>query len=344
MGSAIPVRNVYYLLCYAWDCLRERGFADVATAGTTELADLFARLLITGTNRLRRRGLERGYREQCQELGAIRGRINTWETVTRLLDRHGKASCEYDELSIDTPQNRAVKATISLLAVLPEVDRSNRQELRRLARELSEIPDVSLNRSLFRTVRLHANNRHYSFLMHLARLVLECAIPDEKGSGYRFRDFLRDRHQMARLFEAFIFNFLRTERSDLAISRDQLRWDASSEDDSALAYLPSMRTDVTVRAPGRTVIIDAKYYEQSLQEHFDHKTIHSANLYQLVSYLRNLEVEDGSDAVAEAMLIYPVVDAPIKLTYQIQGHKVGIFTLNLAQEWKDIEQDLVKLV
>ena len=43
MTSAIPVRNVYYLLCYAWSCLTERRFAEVATVGVTDLADLFAR-------------------------------------------------------------------------------------------------------------------------------------------------------------------------------------------------------------------------------------------------------------------------------------------------------------
>ena len=92
MNSAIPVQNVYYLLCYAWDRLTEKGYAAVSAAGVTDLADLFARVLITGVNRLRRRGLERGYQEQEAELAGIRGRIEMFETASRFLDRHGRAS------------------------------------------------------------------------------------------------------------------------------------------------------------------------------------------------------------------------------------------------------------
>lgn len=344
MSSAIPIRNVYYLLCYAWNCLTERKFADVATAGATDLADLFARVLISGVHRLRRRGFERGYEERHEEVPAIRGRIQIFETASRFLDRHARASCVFDELTIDTPQNRVVKAAIRILADVGDLDRDNRAELKRLLREVYEIGDFPLNRSLFRAVRLHANNRHYAFLIHVARLILEFAIPDEKTGQYRFRDFTRERGEMARLFEAFVFNFLQVERPDLNISRDRLQWDASSLTDPELDYLPSMLTDVSARGPGRTVIMDAKYYEQTLQEHYDRKSIHSEHLYQLVSYLRNLEAAGGQDASAEGMLVYPVTGEPLDLTYQIQGHKVRVYTLDLGKDWMAIEKDMKALV
>jgi 5-methylcytosine-specific restriction enzyme subunit McrC len=203
---------------------------------------------------------------------------------------------------------------------------------------------MPLNRSLFRDVRLHANNRHYGFLIHVAKLILESAIPDEKPGSYQFRDFSRDRQEMAQLFEAFVFNFLQSQRRDLKVGRDQLRWDARSVDDPALDYLPTMRTDVSVRAPGRTVIIDAKYYEQTLQEHYDRRSVHSGNLYQLVSYLRNLEPRGGQDAVAEGMLIYPVTADPLDLTYEIQGHRVRIYTLDLNNDWRLIENHMRALI
>ncbi len=116
MPSAIPIRNVYYLLCYAWNRLEQKDFVDVATAGVTELADLFARVLVTGVHRLCRRGLERGYQEQDAELSGIRGTIDLVTTHTRFLDRHGRAQCRFDELSSDTPQNRVVKAAMRTLA------------------------------------------------------------------------------------------------------------------------------------------------------------------------------------------------------------------------------------
>lgn len=344
MASVVPVQNVYYLLCYAWNRLEQTGLADVAAAGVTELADLFARVLISGVHRLSRRGLERGYEPHDDELPAIRGRIDLLGTHSRFLDRHGRASCHFDELTTDTPQNRVVKAAMRTLARVGSIDSGHRAQLRRLVRQLQGIGDVPLSRELFRSVRLHANNRHYAFLVDVARLIFHCAIPDERGGPYRFRDFTRERQQMARLFEAFIFNFLRVERPDLSVSREVLSWDASSTDDPELSYLPDMRTDVMVRTDERTVVIDAKYYAETFQQYYDRRTLHSANLYQLVSYLRNMERRGGTDATAEGILVYPVTSEPLDNSYLVQGHKVRVYTLNLAQHWRGIERELKGLV
>ncbi|HEU5295785.1 MAG TPA: 5-methylcytosine-specific restriction endonuclease system specificity protein McrC [Burkholderiaceae bacterium] len=344
MSSAIPIRNIYFLLCYAWNRLAEKDFVDVSTAGVTELADLFARVLITGVNRLCRKGLERGYLEHEAEIASVRGKVNLVETHMRFLDRHGRASCQFDELSHDTPQNRVIKAAMRSLALVEGLDRDHRGRLRRLARQLTDVADVPLSRDLFRSVNLHANNRHYTFLIDVARLIHRCAIPDEETGKYRFRDFLRDRREMARLFEGFIFNFLRTERSDLRVSREVLSWDASSDDDPDLTYLPDMRTDVSVRSDSRTTIIDAKYYEQTLQQYHDRRSLHSSHLYQLMSYLKNLEMRGGVDGEADGILVYPVVNEPLDKTYSIQGHQLRVFTLNLGAEWRRIEVDMRRLV
>jgi 5-methylcytosine-specific restriction enzyme subunit McrC len=51
----IPIANIYYLLCYAWDVLEEKEtLADVDALDSTDLLDLFARVLVNGTRRLLR--------------------------------------------------------------------------------------------------------------------------------------------------------------------------------------------------------------------------------------------------------------------------------------------------
>ncbi len=42
----IPIQNIYYLLCYAWDSLEEKGRVSVDIDDTTQLLDLFAKVLI----------------------------------------------------------------------------------------------------------------------------------------------------------------------------------------------------------------------------------------------------------------------------------------------------------
>jgi 5-methylcytosine-specific restriction enzyme subunit McrC len=344
MPSAIPIRNVYYLLCYAWNRLTEKGLVDVTTSGTTELVDLLARILITGVSGLRRRGLERSYDEIEREIAGVRGRICIAETVGRLQDRHGRATCVFDELTVDTPQNRVVKAAMRTVGAVDELSERNRASLRRLIRELSEVADRPLTRAAFRDVKLHSNNRHYRFLIDVALLIRECAIPDETPGKVRFRDFSREGPELARLFESFVRNFLRIERRDLMVASEDLDWIASSEDDPQLSLLPTMRTDITVRSGDRTLVIDTKFYEETLQMRYEKQSVHSGHLYQLVSYVRNMENRPGPDGHAEGMLLYPTTSKALDIGYVIQGHKLRVRTVDLSREWRDIEMELLEIV
>ena len=47
----IPIQNIYYLLCYAWNKLEERDIVDVRGIDSTKILDLFARVLIGGLSR-----------------------------------------------------------------------------------------------------------------------------------------------------------------------------------------------------------------------------------------------------------------------------------------------------
>ncbi|NIQ13085.1 MAG: restriction endonuclease, partial [Candidatus Dadabacteria bacterium] len=56
---SIPIQNIYYLLCYAWNKLEEKDLVNVQEEDTTKLIDLFAKVLINGTTYLLKRGLDR---------------------------------------------------------------------------------------------------------------------------------------------------------------------------------------------------------------------------------------------------------------------------------------------
>jgi 5-methylcytosine-specific restriction enzyme subunit McrC len=64
----------------------------------------------------------------------------------------------------------------------------------------------------------------------------------------------------------------------------------------------------------------------------------------LFAYLKNIAIRGGSDAYAEGMLLYPVVDKKIRLSYQLHGHKVSINTVDLGKEWREIRSELLEMV
>jgi 5-methylcytosine-specific restriction enzyme subunit McrC len=193
-------------------------------------------------------------------------------------------------------------------------------------------------------VQLNANNRFYRFLIHLCELVFDCSLVHEQSGEYKFRDFLRADKPMARLYEKFVFNFFKREQTAFKVSSDRIYWKAESASDASLAYLPSMLTDISLRSELRTIIVDAKYYGNTLQTYFGRETIHSGNLYQIYAYLKNLEVQGGNDAHAEGVLLYPVTADTHNHRYDIDGHSVRVVTLNLASSWQDIERQLFELV
>lgn len=58
---AIPLENVYYLLCYAWNRLDARDRVDVSAVPGNRIENLLAKVLIEGTAHLLRSGLDRSY-------------------------------------------------------------------------------------------------------------------------------------------------------------------------------------------------------------------------------------------------------------------------------------------
>jgi len=102
-----------------------------------------------------------------------------------------------------------------------------------------------------------------------------------------------------------------------------------------------MRTDVTLRGPDRTLIIDAKYYAASMQSGaYGKLSTHSANLYQVLAYTKNADRQgDGS---VSGMLLYAKTDATTQpdLDVVIQGNRIGARTLDLGLPWVEMREDL----
>jgi len=350
MAKEIPIQNVYYLLCYAWEQMREGEIVNVGEAGRTDLADLFAHILAEGTKRVLRQGLDRGYVSHRENTSRIRGRIDFSTSLKRALFPQAQAHCQYDELSRNVVHNQILRSTIQLLIRVDGLDKDLENTLRGLDRRLSDVDTIPLSGLVFRQVQLHAGNAFYRFLMNICDLVQRNVFPKENGEGQRFRDFRQDDATMWKLFEEFVYNFYRHEQSRFQVTRPKIAWDLDEKKPrneaaaDASIRLPRMATDVVLESDDRAIIIDAKFYTKTLQSHHGTQSYHSANLYQLFTYLKNAEAKGKSYAEAEGILLYPTVSYPLDDAVQIQGHRIRVCTLNLAQTWKEIEQDLRRLV
>jgi 5-methylcytosine-specific restriction enzyme subunit McrC len=339
--SKIPIQNVYYLLCYAWDQMRAGEIVETGTAGQTELVNLFGTVLANGTERILKQGLDRGYVTHSEDTSRPRGQIDFDTSVKRAVLPRGRVHCRYDRLSRDVLHNRILKSTLRSLTQAEKIDEELRPRLLSLVRRFGEVSDVPLRRSLFQRVQLHSGNAFYRFLLHVCSLVEQNLVPAEGGAGRQFRDFLRDEATMWKLFEDFVYNFYEHEQDRYSVSAPRIDWDVSGPVPDAL---PNMWTDVMLRSSGKTIILDAKYSKNTLSARFGEEVYKSEDLYQLFAYLQNAEAKGRQYRGAEGILLYPTTDAKLDDEFEIRRHRIRICTLNLEQEWEGIHEDLLALL
>jgi 5-methylcytosine-specific restriction enzyme subunit McrC len=341
----IPVANIYYLLCYAWDEFAPRQMTALAAEAGPDTLHLFARLLASGVRTLHRRGLDSGYIAHQEPIGGVRGRIVMAETIRCLVTRPKRVVCSFDELTTDVPTNRIIKATINSLLGELTLSSEMRGELRQASNLLGTVEDVRLESRLFHQVQLHQNNRLYAFLLSICRFFYESLEPEDRPGRYRFKDVGREPERMRRLFEKFVRSFLKRRLGrEFLVSRDYMPWFASAIGDSELKLLPQMETDVTVRSPERTIVIECKYTDALYESRFFAEKFRPAHLYQIAAYLRNLESRAGPDQGAEGLLLYPTAGVSVHQTYVLHGHRVRLATLDLNRHWLEIETQLLALV
>lgn len=341
---AIPIENIYYLFCYAWNRFEQAQAVGVGAEPSPDLPNLLARVLLNGTRVILRRGLDRGYQDCDEEIATIRGRIDLGATLQLRARSNRRVHCHFDELSHDLLHNQIIKASLKRLARAAPIDAGLAQELQSASARMGDVTDIWLEPAAFARVQLHRNNAYYDFLLKVAELAFNCLLPRPDGRGFRFEDVTRDEKKMARVFEEFVRNFYRTEQREFSVLPLTIAWDARPVSLSGVGRLPSMRADVYLRSSSRKIIIDTKYYTKALQSYHQVESFHSGNLYQLFSYLKNAAGQDPGFGSCEGVLLYPWAGRALRERYVVQGHEITLATLDLSQPWHQVASQLQHLL
>jgi len=338
----IPVRNIYFMLLYAWNHFQGGPVTDIGQDQSPDLPTLLAKVLNAGTHRLLRRGVDRGYRQALEHTRSPRGRLMLDHMIKQQTMMRGVAVCEVDELTPDVLHNRILRSTLITLSDCTDLSSDLRHELRMTARRFTEVTHIRLTADLFHRVQLSRNTAQYGLLMHVCEFVFSSMMPDEAGTGTKFQSVLRDEVRMSTLFEDFLRNFYRAGFAHCTVGSQVMTWDTGGGVATNSALLPVMQTDITVRSPSRTVIIDAKYYAQTLATGRFGQRLRSAHLYQLSTYLAHEERRSGRQVAG--MLIYPLTSIALEEQFTLLGHSVTVATVDLSMPWPHIAERLTALL
>ena len=333
----IPVQNIYYMLSYAFQVLNEQGYKNIATEYFPNTAELMAAILEKGIAVQLKRGLGKEYIPQTEALSSLRGKVDIAESIKTQAMLRKQLICTYDEFSVNCSMNRIIKSTVELL-LHSNISKQRKKNLRKLMVYFSEVDFIDLHTVNWH-VQYNRNNQTYRMLISICYLVVKGLLQTQSDGSIKLMDFL-DEQRMCRLYEKFILEYYKKHYPKLTVSASQIPW---SLDDGIGDMLPVMQSDIHLQKENTVLIIDAKYYTNTTQVQFDKHTLHSNNLYQIFTYVKNREYQFvDEDNKVSGMLLYARADALIQPdnVYQMHGNQISVKTLDLNKPFDEIAKQL----
>lgn len=328
------------MLSYAFKELRKNNFTSVAKEKFDNIQDLFAELLFRGVSLLLKQGLHRGYVDMNDNLTTLRGKINLAETLKLRVRGSHKLNCEFDEFSENNMFNQIIGTTLDLLFKHHQIKSERRVKIKKILPFFSEVVNIDLKQVRWNTLKFDRNSLNYQLLIYLCYFLSNNYLFSQERGNYKHIG-VTDTQKMSRLFEKFVLEYFRLEHPELKAASRQIDWNINKEESSAYNILPILQTDIMLSFPDRTLIIDTKYYGETMQSKFDKRTIHSNNQNQIFTYVMNHD--NSGNGKTDGMLLYAKTQEEIHpdghITYP-RGNRTFYRTLDLYQDFDIIKCQL----
>lgn len=333
----IKVKNIYYMLSYAFQSLNDNAYKKIQTEDFENTAELFSEILIIGVSSQIKQGLVRDYIDVTETTSSICGKINITESINNQSFIKRQLNCTYDEFSANCYLNQIIKSTMALL-VKSDISHERKKKLKNMIMYFQDVDLIDL-KSINWKIRFDRNNQTYKMLIGVCYLAINGLLYSEKSGNIKLMEFLDDQ-RMSRLYEKFILNYYKKEHPEIKAHAPQIPWQI---DEGIDFLLPKMQTDVTLEYGRKILIIDAKYYGRNLSKNYGKDIHHSSNLYQIFTYVKNKELEmQGNDVEISGMLLYARTTSDIQpdSDYVMSGNKISVKTLDLNQDFEIIKNQL----
>ena len=207
----------------------------------------------------------------------------------------------------------------------------------------SEVDTIDPATIHWSAIRFQRNNNTYRMLISLCQLILEGMLLTTDFGEYKLATFI-DEQRMNRLYEKFILEYYTKECPQVKASASQIPW---ALDDGLGTMLPVMQSDIMLSKGEKVLIIDAKYYSHTTHTQYNVNTLHSNNLYQIFTYVKNKDAEfGGKPHEVSGMLLYARTEDTIQPdnVYQMSGNRISVKTLDLNREFSEIAGQLDAIV
>jgi 5-methylcytosine-specific restriction enzyme subunit McrC len=338
----IKIKNIYYMLSYAFHSLRESELVRIDGENFDNIHDLFAAILVRGVGAQIKRGLHRAYQRREEALAGLRGQVRVTETIKRQRRQQGKLVCVYDELAFDSPYNQILKSVMNLLIRHGKVNAENKKALRKLLPYFAETSEIMPAAIRWQALQYHRHNASYRTLLAICRLTIKGLLLTSAAGAHKLASWLQD-EEMFRLYEKFVLAYYVRHHPEFQPRSAFIDWDIDQS--GAHAHLPLMKSDICLKHGEKKLIIDTKYYRQTMREHpfYNKPKFIADNLYQIYAYVKNSD--KGATGKVAGVLLYAKTEEAVTpdADFLMGGSPISVKTLDLNRDWPAITEQLEKL-
>ena len=350
----IPIKNIYYLLCYAWDIAIYNVDKSCGSEEFSNIYNLLGRMLCDDVDTLIKRGFYKGYIDQVESTSRLKGQINISDSINQMTILKKQMICCYDDYSSNVLFNQIIKSTLIDFLKVPYLDKDICKKIKKLICYFDDVNYIYVTNRIFYSLRFNRNNRNYQRIINVCKLFRFGLIANENGNDFKFLGFIEENY-MNKIYEKFILNFYNhhLDHKKYRVHAPNVEWKLDKnivnnlDDYFFIEEEPgNRRTDIVIenKIDNIELTLDAKYYKDMLVKKYmsDGKmTYRTSHLNQVRGYV----LDSKFNGQKYGGLIYPTVNENEKyekgMLIPISGSYIIIKSLNLNQEWCDIEKDLV---
>ena len=155
----ICVKNIYYMLSYAFQILNEQGYKQILTEEFDNVAELCAAILSKGVALQVKRGLRKEYLINSDSLSTLRGKIDISVSIREQSLIKRQLVCSYDEFSVNSYMNCIIKTTMELL-LHSGISKGRKKDIRKLFVYFADVSFLEVN-SINWKLQFNKNNQTY---------------------------------------------------------------------------------------------------------------------------------------------------------------------------------------
>lgn len=258
------------MLAVAWDLPTVASDPALMATQSGDVLEILVRVFADNLLKAVRRGLPHRYQRREDDLPLLRGKLDVRRQITRHASQADRLACAFDELSVDTPLNRVLRAAVRRLVTVARTS-ANRRKLQEMTARFESVGDSA--DPLGEPVRLDRTNRAFHRLHAMAKLFLAA---DWQGTSAGRSEGFGLLFPMNELFEAFVGRSMQHAlvRRDVRV---QHRGRYALENCGAGLF--ALRPDIVV---DDEIVIDTKW--KRLNPSHPRLGVSESDVYQMLAY------------------------------------------------------------